>query len=258
MPPIISITAMIVSNIALWIFVGFGMVLVIIVYYAGATIASGGTSSAAAIFDQMKSSPMLIDALASVGVLAPIPAGYIAAKIAPRAKILNGALSTTASIIFSIYVDIWGTNSGIHTPRWLDLLASYGAPIPALVGAYIWKIRASRHSLASVQAGSSAEMRQQHEMLATSAGSKQIPLREQLILVALALLTAGLALYFLDRQFRLWLLIGPALGSILVVMQQRRQKHWDDLRSRRENGEGAMSQQNLTGVNAAERKSQPN
>lgn len=91
---------MIVSNIALWIFVGFGMVLVIIVYYAGATIASGGTSSAAAIFDQMKSSPMLIDALASVGVLAPIPAGYIAAKIAPRAKILNGALSTSASIIF--------------------------------------------------------------------------------------------------------------------------------------------------------------
>jgi hypothetical protein len=214
MPPIISIKALILSNIALWIFLGLGMVLVIMIYYGGAAIASGGTSSAAAIFDQMKSSPMLIDALASVGVLAPIPAGYIAAKIAPRAKLLNGALSTSASIIFSLYVDIWGTNSDIYTPHWLDLLVSYGAPIPALVGAYIWQIRDSRHSLALVQAGSSAEMEQQREMLATSAGSKQIPLREQVILAALAVLIAGLVLYFLDRQFRLWLLIGPALGSI--------------------------------------------
>jgi hypothetical protein len=148
MPPIISIKALILSNIVFWMCVELGMVLVIIVYYAGATIAAGGTSSAAAILDQMKSSTMLIDTLASVGVLAPIPAGYVAAKIAPRAKLLNGALSTLTSIIFSVYVDIWSTNSEIHTPHWLDFLVSYGAPIPALLGAYIWKIRASRHSLA--------------------------------------------------------------------------------------------------------------
>jgi hypothetical protein len=239
MPPIISIKALILSNIALWIFLGLGMVLLIIVYYAAATIASGATSSAAAIFDQMKSSPRLIDALASVGVLAPVPAGYIAAKIAPRAKLLNGALSTSTWIIFSVYVEIWGTNTEVHTPHWLDLLVSYGAPIPALSGAYIWQMRASRHSLASAETG-----------------SRQVPLSEQLIAVGFAVLIVGLVFYLLDHEFRWWQLVGPGLGSIFVVIMHRRQKHWDDLSARRENGEGALSQQRLSDINAAEQSPQ--
>jgi len=102
------------------------------------------------------------------------------------------------------------------------------------------------------------KMEQQREMLAASARSKQIPLREQVILVALAVLIAGLVMYFLDRQYRLWLLIGPTLGSVFLVMQQRRQKHWDDVRSRRENGEGGMRPKTLSDVNATEKKPQRN
>ena len=104
----------------------------------------------------------------------------------------------------------------------------------------------------------SAEMQQQREMLARPAGSKQFPLRDQLICVALAVLIAGVVCYFLDRQFRLWLLAGPALGSILVVMQQPRRNYWDDLRSRQENGEGAMSQQSLRDVNATKQNPRRN
>jgi hypothetical protein len=81
-------------------------------------------------------------------------------------------------------------------------------------------------------------------------GSRQIALREQLIAVGLAVLIAGLIIYLLDHEFRWRQLVGPALGSIFVVMAQRRQKHWDDLRSRRENGEGALNQ--LSDINAAE------
>jgi hypothetical protein len=38
---------------------------------------------------------------------------------------------------------------------------------------------------------------------------------------------ASLPVYFHYHQFHWWLLIGPALGSIFVVMQQRRQNRAD-------------------------------
>jgi hypothetical protein len=147
----ISPKAFIVSNVMHWIFFVTGWVAAMLLYAAGATVASGGTASLAAVFDQMKSSSGLLAATTLVFFIAPIPAGYIAAKIAPHAKLLNGALSTSAWLVFCVYDAIWGGDgdSTVHMPYWLDVLTTYGIPIPAMLGAYIWQLRADRWAFAT-------------------------------------------------------------------------------------------------------------
>src|SRR5277367_6667699 len=85
----ISPKALIVSNVAHWIFFLTGWVVAFLLYCAGATISSDGTAGLVAVFDEMKSSSGLLAATTLVFFMAPIPAGYIAAKIAPHEKLLN-------------------------------------------------------------------------------------------------------------------------------------------------------------------------
>jgi hypothetical protein len=147
----ISPKAFIVSNVAHWIFFVTGWILAIVLYWAGATISSDGTASVAAVFDQMKSSIGLLAATTLIFFLAPIPAGYIAAKIAPDEKLLNGALSISAWFVFCVCDAIWGSRGGdstVHMPHWLNALTTYGVPIPAMLGAYIWHLRADRGAFA--------------------------------------------------------------------------------------------------------------
>lgn len=61
---------------------------------------------------------------------------------------------------------------------------------------------------------------------------------KEILLYALgAVGIGGVVVYFQYHPFHWWLLIGPALATPLVIMQQRRQQHWDNVRSRRERGE---------------------
>jgi hypothetical protein len=147
----ISLKAFIVSNIAHWIFFVIGWAVAMLLYCASTTISSDGTASLAAVFEQMKSSSGLLAATTLVFFIAPIPAGYIAAKIAPHMKLLNGALSTSAWFVFCVYDAIWGGggDSTVHMPYWLDVLTTYGIPIPAMLGAYIWQLRADRGAFAT-------------------------------------------------------------------------------------------------------------
>ena len=48
----------------------------------------------------------------------------------------------------------------------------------------------------------------------------------------------GFVVYFYYHPFHWWLLIIPATSIPFVIMQQRRQKHWDDLRSQRQQSLG--------------------
>jgi hypothetical protein len=148
----ISLKAFFVSNVAHWMFFVTGWVLAILLYWAGATISSDGTASLAAVFDQLKSSSGLLAATTLIFFLAPIPAGYIAAKIAPHEKLLSGVLSISAWFVFCVCDAIWGSGGGdstAHMPHWLDVLTTYGVPIPAMFGAYIWHLRADRGAFAT-------------------------------------------------------------------------------------------------------------
>jgi len=97
--------------------------------------------------DHVMSSPMLIGSWLIIGgVLAPLLGGYIAARIAPRDKLLNGVLSTSLWIVFAVWSDIWGPDNA-DIPHWLDLLSSYAVPLPALAGAYLCQWRATPPAL---------------------------------------------------------------------------------------------------------------
>jgi hypothetical protein len=174
MPPKIFPKALIVSNIAHWCFVVSSLVMVMMLYLAGATFASDGTSSLKAIFAEMQSSVTLGYAAAFATIMATIPAGYIAARMAPRDQLLNGTLSTSGWLLFCVYDAIWGIagDSKIHLPYWMDLLTSYGLILPALAGAYIWQRRATTsHPPAQVDIGAPAGMQHQSDMATVPDGS---------------------------------------------------------------------------------------
>jgi hypothetical protein len=138
--PRISLKAFVISNLAHGAFIALSSIVAIVLYVAIATISSNGSADPA-IFAQVKHSPALVDTIIALSFIAPIPAGYIAAKFAPRDKLINGGLATTAWILISLYSDIWGSHEPAAIPHWLDLLGSYAVPIPAVFGAYLWQWR---------------------------------------------------------------------------------------------------------------------
>lgn len=75
--------------------------------------------------------------------------------------------------------------------------------------------------------------------------------KEILVYVLAVVVIASAVVHFRHHQFHWWLLIGPAMGSTLVVIASRRQKRWDeDLRSRRENSKGVLIRQKLNDAEA--------
>ena len=144
--PRLSVKSLILSNLTHWGAFVFGLIGWMVIYYAGATIATDG-ASIKSIIDEMNASISLDAASLVVGLLAPLLAGYVGAKFAPAAKLTHGALATSSWLLFAVYSAIWGhgsTDSHVQLPEWLDLAVSYGAPLPALLGARLYLRRQQR------------------------------------------------------------------------------------------------------------------
>lgn len=141
--PRLSVKALILSNLTHWGAFATGLTACIVIYYAGATIATDG-ASAKSIVDEMRSSVGLGAASLILCVAAPLLAGYVGAKLAPEAKLTHGVLATSSWLLFNLYGAIWGlgsTDSHMPVPDWLELAVSYAVPFPALLGAYLWQRR---------------------------------------------------------------------------------------------------------------------
>jgi hypothetical protein len=165
----ISLKALIVSNLAHWLFIVVGIIFAMVLYYAGATVASEGTSSSKVILDQVRSSAGLAYLTAFMTIIASSLAGYIGARMAPHAKLLNGALSISLWFIFDIYVKIGGIggDSQVHIPFLLDFLTSHGAVIPALAGAYLGQLQVSAgHSAGQLMPANATPIPPRHETAA--------------------------------------------------------------------------------------------
>jgi hypothetical protein len=165
--PRISVKAVILSNLVHWLVLVVGMIVIIVLGCAGLTIATDGASDFTTALKQLGSSTGLIVAIVALSMLAPLYAGYIAAKIAKEAKLLHGALATSAWMLFMIGLAVWGPPSGAdgpHVPAWLDDATTFGAPLPAMLGAYLWQLRARRR-----EASGAAIAAQQREMQELSA-----------------------------------------------------------------------------------------
>lgn len=151
--PRISIKALVLSNIAHWIFFGVGWTVVDLLFFAYATVTADGTPNLSAALEQIKSSPAFLVPSSLVFVIAAIAAGYIAARIAPRDKLMHGALSTVAWVVCAFCLAIWGgeTDDAARMPHWLDVVITYGVPLAGVLGAYIWQLRARHHARAAME-----------------------------------------------------------------------------------------------------------
>ena len=160
--PRISAKAVVLSNLVHWLILVVGMIVALVLGCAALTIATDGASDITTTLQQLNSSTGLIVAIVALFVLAPVYPGYMAAKIAKEAKLVHGALATSAWMLLAIGLAIWGTPSGAdgpHMPAWLDDATSFGAPLPAVLGAWLWQLRARRR-----QAGGAALAAQERDM----------------------------------------------------------------------------------------------
>jgi hypothetical protein len=171
----ISPKALIVSNLALWLFVIVGMIFAMALYYAGLTMASDGVSNSADIWAEMKSSSAVIYLTAFTSIIAAGLAGYISARMAARAKLLNGALSISTWLLLIVYFAIRGSSRSseihVHVPFMLNFLTSYGIVIPALAGAYLGQLQASVSRSADELMPAAATPMPPHEMATVPSGS---------------------------------------------------------------------------------------
>jgi MFS family permease len=98
---------------------------------------------AQAMLDAFQSNSGIYTAGLILGALASIIAGYIAARIARREPLLNGALSAWLCVASGVYAMVQ-PNSPL--PVWAHLLFLPLSPAFGAIGGYWWMERASRRS----------------------------------------------------------------------------------------------------------------
>ena len=89
---------------------------------------------AAQVLAQLRGSAELYITLGLLGCLCSVLGGYVAAVLAKRAEVLNGALSAWLCLSFSVYGMTTGQD---QLPLWLTLLLLPGSPSLGALGGYL-------------------------------------------------------------------------------------------------------------------------
>jgi uncharacterized membrane protein YfcA len=69
-----------------------------------------------------------------IGLACSVLGGYVAARLARREELLNGALSSFLCVALGVYMVASGNDS---TPHWLQVLMFVASPASALFGGYL-------------------------------------------------------------------------------------------------------------------------
>ena len=130
--------------------------LMIPVAFAAADMASGNFAgvareqAGAIIIGVMRDNPVLYVAAFVGGALASVVGGYVAARIAKRGYLLNGALSAYLCIGSSIYALVMGR--GGTTPLWQHIAFLPLSPALGALGGYIVAKRGDLADIKPVEA----------------------------------------------------------------------------------------------------------
>jgi uncharacterized membrane protein YfcA len=78
-----------------------------------------------------------------VGLACSVLGGYVAARLAKREELLNGALSSFICVVLGVYMVASGNDS---TPHWLQALMFIASPALALLGGYLMQRSRRKHT----------------------------------------------------------------------------------------------------------------
>jgi hypothetical protein len=81
-----------------------------------------------------------------LGAMCSVLGGYVAARIAKRGELMNGALSAYLCVSIGLYSVIAGH---LATPLWQQVVAFVGSPILGGYGGYLWMRQANRAVVAT-------------------------------------------------------------------------------------------------------------
>jgi len=76
-----------------------------------------------------------------LGAMCSVLGGYVAARIAKRGEVMNGALSAYLCIGIGVYSVVAGHSA---TPFWQQVASFVGSPILGACGGYLWVKQASQ------------------------------------------------------------------------------------------------------------------
>jgi hypothetical protein len=141
----ILLKALLISNFVNLLLYVAGMAIWVAGWWAYATIL-GDSPAIMAKLDWAASLPGLAIMAGSTNLLAAVPAGYLAARMAkPGGELLQGALSATVIVLINLYYDVWGfpgfdtdiNSAKLMLSRALYVAISCSGPLLGMLGAYL-------------------------------------------------------------------------------------------------------------------------
>lgn len=136
----ISLKAFLISNFADLLMFAVGLIVWVAGSFAYLAVAGNGSLTALELEAQFNSANSIIALSASISFFASVAAGYLAARLAGRAELLHGALSSSFIVLLNLYGDIWGfpgAHGSVQVPLALELIISYSGPLFGMLGAYL-------------------------------------------------------------------------------------------------------------------------
>jgi hypothetical protein len=101
-------------------------------------VGTSGLTKTAASQDLRQAIELAVTAISLV--VAAYIAGYLAARLAGHAELLNGALSSAALVLYNIADNAFGPFFGpatVHLPPLVDFAMSNSGPVFGLLGGYV-------------------------------------------------------------------------------------------------------------------------
>lgn len=163
----VSVQALVVANVAFFVIVVVMGCLAIAATLAGLWWWTGSADDVQASVKEIESSSLFLCALFTIlFVPAPLGAGYLAARIARRDHILNGALACGVWSLFNLAGLMFGpifsesSDSGPTVPLLLEAILFYGTPLFGLVGGLLARGRDAERAAAGRELSAAAGLQQ--------------------------------------------------------------------------------------------------
>jgi hypothetical protein len=138
----ISLKAIVIGNIINFVVVVVAIFALAVVWTMCAAALAPGAPDFGEIKSQIKHSDAFLGAVVAIIVGADVLAGYVSAKLAKRAALLNSALAASALLLLNLYDLLFSplfgpSDNQMHLSPVVDFIVNYGGPLFGMLGGYL-------------------------------------------------------------------------------------------------------------------------